>query len=532
MEVVLNEMFFEKPDDVYGYLANYFSRLSRPPVINRLLGKEVYDGKGQVTVQAEVFCTIKNEEKSAGSAVISSRGASRGEASQAPGTANDNGGRKESVATAVRWINESLCTVLQGFEPRDQAGVDKVLSDFYMARFLEDQERQMREKENQQSHEPVPEPARPATSVTKDKKGGEKGKKANSTEKPVPPAEPLEPVLPGSMAIGTVSLAVAKTAAELLGIPLYQHITALKHQQFSGEIHMPLPMVTLLSCGKRSPGKLNLMEEVIVIPKAGQAIREFLAMVLEFQREITRIMNAASKTGPVSNAVSDSGALVIGYDRPEQPLDLVTEASRNLGFVLGDVMYLAINCSAHDLMDYPKGKYDAITGSPKSPNELVELYEFLTSKYPALIALIDPLRKEDQEQWERLSSALGHTYLLSEALSKPGGSHTLPGIRGFILKQTNEVTVTDLIEFTRQLECAVTVVGTTNGEPCDSSLSDLAVGLGVKFVKLGGLCQGERLTKYNRLISIEEELAQRGILGSQKCGFPLGVGELEEPSST
>ncbi|XP_061084713.1 enolase 4 isoform X2 [Conger conger] len=492
MEVVLNEMFFEKPDDVYGYLANYFSRLSRPPVINRVFGKEVYDGKGQLTVQAEVFCTVRNEEKTAGWAVISSHTEPRGGAGQNPGSANGNDRRKEAVMTAVRWINDSLCPMLKGFEPGDQTGVDKLLSDFYLAHFLEDQERQAREKDNQQSSEPVPEPATPPKSAVKDKKG-----KKNSTEKPIPPAEPPVPVLPGSVAVGTVSLAVAKAGAEIGGVPLYHHITTLKRPQFSGEIHMPLPMVTVLSCGRLSPGKLNLMEEVMVLPKAGQTIKQ-----------------------PALNAVSDSGALVIGYDRPEQPLDLISEASHNLGFVLGDVMSLAINCAGHELMDYQKGKYDAITGSPKSPNELVELYESLTSKYPAVIALIDPFRKEDQEQWERLSSVLGNTYLLSEAVSKTSGSHTLPGTRGFILQQTNEVTVTDLIHLTRQLEGAVTVVGTTNGEPCDDSLSDLAVGLGVTLVKLGGLYHGERLTKYNRLISIEEELAQQGRLG---MAFSLSV---------
>ncbi|XP_036402648.1 enolase 4 [Megalops cyprinoides] len=517
MECVLNEMFFEKPDDVYGYLANYFSRLSAPPVISRILGKEVYDGKGQLTIQAEIFCTIKNEEKSVCSAVISSHCEARDGSVQDPGTINESDKRKDSVTTALRWINEPLSTLLKGFEPRDQTGVDKVLRDFFMARFLEDQERQSQEKANQQASDPVPAPT-PPNVASKDKKGGEKGKKSNNAEKPVPPPEPPVPVLPGCMAFGSVSMAVAKAAAQLEGIPLYQHVTALTQKQFTKEIHIPLPMVTLLSCGKMSPGKLNLMEEVIVIPKAGQSVRQFVTKVLELQREITRMVNAAAKTGPAVNAVSDCGALVIGYDRPEQPLDLVTEASNNLGFVLGDEMYLAINCAAHDLMDYQKGKYDVITGASKSPDELVDMYEVLTSKYPALIALIDPLRKEDQEQWQKLSSMLGQSYLLSEDSSKPVSPHSNegmlppPGIKGFILKQTNQTTVTDLIEITQQLEDAVTIIGTTSGETCDDSLADLAVGLGVKFVKLGGLCRGERLTKYNRLISIEEELAQQGIL--------------------
>ncbi|CDQ70438.1 unnamed protein product [Oncorhynchus mykiss] len=133
---------------------------------------------------------------------------------------------------ALHWIHESLNTILKGSDPCDQTGVDKILSDFFMARYLEDQDIRNREKENPPPSVPVPEPS-PPTAPPKDKKGGDKGKKGNSTEKPIPPPEPSELVLPGSMAIGSVSLAVAKTGALLQCLPLYKYIKALRNQQVS-----------------------------------------------------------------------------------------------------------------------------------------------------------------------------------------------------------------------------------------------------------------------------------------------------------
>ncbi|XP_019902970.1 enolase 4 isoform X2 [Esox lucius] len=494
IECILNDMFFDQPDDIYGYLTT-------------------------------------------GSAVISSHSEDSTDPSDGNNISNDK--RRDSVNVALHWIHESLSTILKGSDPCNQTAVDQILCDFFMARFLEYQDVRNRETENQPPGMPVPEPS-PSAAHPKDKKGGDKGKKGNSTEKPVPRPEPSEPVLPGSMAIGSVSLAVAKTGAVLQDVPLYKYITVLRNQQpYPKEIRIPVPLVTLLSCGKLSPGKLNLLEEVIVIPKAGQRLKQVITMVLELQKEMTKIINSASKTGPMLTTVSDSGALVVGFERPEQPLDLISEASNTLGLGLGEEIHLALNCAAHNLMDYPKGKYDVITGIPKTPDELVDMYEALISKYPAVVALIDPLRKEDVEQWERLSNAVGASCSLLSDVSKPQvhGSHedppSLPGVTGYILNQTNAFTVTDLIRVATEHKGAV-IIGTTSGEPCsDDSLSDMVVGLGVGYVKLGGLGRGERLTKYNRLISIEEELAQQGILDSrQQHTSPLFVGGTDKQSST
>ncbi|MGH0149330.1 UNVERIFIED_CONTAM: hypothetical protein FKN15_019545 [Acipenser sinensis] len=408
IEDVLNSMFYKKPDDVYGYLANCFSNFSKPPRISNLVGKEVYDGKGQPAVQVEVLCTIQSNEKSICSAAISSHCEPLGSDYALPEAWEmDDTKRKESVSIALQWINKPLAALLKGHEPADQLKADTLLSDFFQVHVAEKQE-QMEEKKKQQElmvaveSEPLPPPQPSPAANKKEKRASGKGKKTSVPEKPIPPAEPQELVLPGSMAVGSVSLAVCKAAAILSSIPLFQHIFTINHQQqMMKDIQMPIPMISLLSCGKSSPGKLNLMKEVIVIPKPGLTFRQ-----------------------PILKTVSDLGALVIGFERLEQPLDLIREASKSLELTVGEDLHLAINCAAHELIDYQKGKYEVMTGT-------------------------------------------------------------------------------------------------------------LAVGVGARFIKLGGLCRGERVTKYCRLLSIEDELARQGALGpAEKHEFPVLTGETEaDPSS-
>nr|XP_005995799.1 PREDICTED: enolase-like protein ENO4 [Latimeria chalumnae] len=511
IEEVLNSMFYEKPDDIYGYLVNYFSKFLKAPIISRLVGRKELDGKGQLTVGAEVFCIIKNKEKCVSSGIIS--GQLENNALPESREANDEA-RKESVNVALDWINESLSSLFKGLTPDNQHEADKLL------RYL-------------------PVPLLPAIGQPKEKKGSGRGKKSTTPEKKIPPEEPPEPAIQGCTAIGAVSLAVAKTAAKLKKIPLYFYIASLKHQEVinPSNFSMPWPMVTLMDCGKSSPGKLNLMKEVIVVPKPGLKLKQSINMIQDLQNQIIKLLNLMSKTGTAIKSVSENGCLVLGFDRWEQPLDLIQEACKNEGIVLGEDMYVAINCNAHELMDYKRGKYEVITGTFKSPDEIVGLYVDFLNRYPSVIALFDPLRKEDIEQWGKLCSAVSpKCYLIAEAaaktVSKLLASNDLrnPLSSGPVLKQTNETTVSDLIEITKLLEDHkyVTVIGTSGVEVCDDSIIDMAVGLEVCFVKLGGLSRGERVTKYNRLLAIEEELAQRGTLGQgQAYDFPVLTEDLQ-----
>ncbi|XP_026998771.2 enolase 4 isoform X3 [Tachysurus fulvidraco] len=523
LETVLNQMFVSKPNDVYGYLANYFSSLSHTPVISAVVGREVYDARGEAALQVEVYCIVRNEEKLVCNAVVS------GVDGDVTGAWNAvaNGNHQASVEVALEWIRDQLCPMLHGSNPTQQIHLDKQLSDFYMARYLEDQDRRNREKkaEEEETIEPTPDTNTvQAPDSSKGKKEAQKGKKGSAPEKPLPPPEKPEPMLPGAMAVGALSMALAKSAASLTATPLYKHILTLRDHQ-AGRVFLPMPLVSVLSCGKASAGKLNLLEEVILLPTVPHRTREIIRMCRDVQREIRRIATAG-KSESVSVGLSESGAIQLGLERPEQALDLLMEACTNLGLPIGTELRLVINCSAHVLMDYSKGKYEVMSGTLKSPDELVEMFVGLISKYPAIVALVDAFRKEDVEQWQKLSSIIGQScYLIADAAYRPclcsnEGKPRPPGVTWVTVRHRSEMTLTDLIHAVTEQTEEETILAMSCEEIGDDSMIDVAVGLGVSFIKLGGLTGGGRMNKYNRLHRIEQELEEQGTLGMRKVKLP------------
>ncbi|KAG7462380.1 hypothetical protein JOB18_031697 [Solea senegalensis] len=453
IEKVLNQLFLLQPADIHGYMANYFANLSAPPRINRLKGWEVYDTRGQLSVEVEVFCIIQNKEQSMCSASVSSCFGLKE-------TSEDWRAKADHVMTAVQWIKEPLNCMLKDQNPCDQSQVDQTLSNFIKARYQEEEDRQKKKKEEEEEEEKeecgsassseVLFPPSPPAAPAKDKKSADKGKKNSVVEKPLPPAEPPEPVLPGSLAIGSLSLAVAKTGAKLKDVPLYRYIAALREPESPAQFHIPTCLVTLLSCGKTSPGKLSLMEEVILIPKVGQRVKQIITMTSELQKEMMRIMNTSTKAGAAHVALHESGAPAVSFERPEQPLELIAEACANLGLELGKDFHLAVNCAARQLVDYSKGKYEVSAGVLKSPDELVDMYHVLISKNPAVVALIDPIRKEDKDQWEKLRNVIGNTCSLLCDTTYESKAPPPPGVTGHILKHVHDITVSDLVRITSE----------------------------------------------------------------------------------
>ncbi|NWZ68210.1 ENO4 Enolase, partial [Acrocephalus arundinaceus] len=541
MEEALNALFPLRPEDLYGELANYLSKFSKVPVICKLVGRKVLDGVGQPTLEVEIYCTVKNYEKRICSTVMATH-------SQIPENAlpeiieADEKERNDSVHTAVEWVNESLNTMLRDLDPTDQCQADKMLGEYFANKVeekteLEKQEEEgEEEKEEEETAKVAPTPALgPPAPKSKPKKGG-KGKKVSEEVKPIPPAEPAEPVLCGSLAIGGTSLAIAKAGATILHVPLYLHTALLKHNQESPkEMTLPLPMVTLLNCEKNSPAKLRLVKEVMLIPPAELSLKEGIERVLDIQKEMTRLLESPGKMvqskmlifflfcfqPPTLKGISHLGCLTTGYDSLEQLLLLMQTACNNISLELGTDMYLALNCAAHELMDYDKQKYEILTGTFKSPDEMVAMYVEMIDKFPFIIALIDPLRKEDREQWSSICCALGSKcYLIAEDAAtrisklKTDQNINIATCSGVVLKYINQTKVSDLIELSGILDGQrhITILGSPDGESSDESLVDLAVGLGARFLKLGGLCRGERVAKYNRLLAIEEELAANGAL--------------------
>ncbi|KAM8924765.1 enolase 4 [Pelodytes ibericus] len=523
LEQALNSTFYLRPRDVYGHLANYFEELSQAPVISDIRGRKVLGGTGNPAIEVEICCTVKNIDKTVCSTIMTA------DMDFASHEALDAGEKERitSVDTAIEWIKNELNPLIKGIPPNEQSRIDQLLSGYFRPKREEEKDRlRMIQEANPSPKSSIPTPTvspKPAK-----KKGSGKGKKTTVVEKPIPPQNPPEPVVPGSLAIGAVSLAIAKSNAVLNKTPLYLHIAALKNEQMPTEFIMPAPMISLLSSGKSSPGKLNLMKEVIVIPKPGHTLQQGLDMALSLQNHIAKQLSSISKTAPAIKNVSPLGCLLLGCDRIDQPLDLICEACKHLGLVPGTDLHLALNCAAHELMDYNKGKYEVVSGTLKTPDEMVDMYLDLINRYPSVLALLDPLRKEDILQWQNLDKALASKcYVVSDVASVSvsglleGGNTNIPSSAGTVIKYTNETTISELLEVWKRIEGEkhVAILGCTSEESTDTSLADLAAGLGARFIKLGGLLRGERTTKYNRLLAIEEELRGSGTLGTN--GFIL-----------
>ncbi|GAB1302574.1 Enolase 4 [Apodemus speciosus] len=566
LEELLNSTFYLQPADVYGHLAeraNYFSKLAKPPSICKIVGKAILDGLGLPTLQVEISCTIQNFPKYICSVAIPTHFEVVENA--LPEVLDvEEAERDQAVSTAVQWINQFITEELWGLVPSNQAEADHRLRIFFEHKVQEDKERKELERSQEESVPapppviPPPPPPPPAPSKKKGQKAGKlnlhktnrkltvlnadrnlnlQGRRDTLLEKPILPPEPPEPVLHGSMAIGAVSLAVAKASATLASTPLYLTLALLKHDQVRAAAHIHNAFAdgicTELWEVITWEAKFNERSDLYSQSWIDNQTNWSIELLLEIQKQVNRAMETLpppkpeTKKGhnggkraqpPITGKVSHLGCLTINYDTIEQPLLLIQGICSNLGLELGVNFHLAINCAGHELMDYSKGKYEVMVGTYKSAAEMVELYVDLINKYPSIIALIDPFRKEDSEQWDSLYAALAsRCYIIAGAASRSISklleyrNTSTPKSNGLILKHTNQTTVSDLVEITHLINGKKHLVfGSADSESSDDSLVDLAVGLGARFIKLGGLSRGERMTKYNRLLAIEEELIHSG----------------------
>ncbi|NXW01745.1 ENO4 Enolase, partial [Fregetta grallaria] len=527
--------------------ANYFSKFSKAPVICKLVGRKVLDGVGQPTLEVEIYCTVKNYEKRICSTVMSSH-SEIPENALPETTEADEKERNDSVNAAVEWVNESLNIMLRDLKPTDQCKVDKMLGEYFTKKVEEKKEIQKQEEEEAEAALALTSCTPSATALPGKNKAAKPGwKKVSVAERTIPPAEPVESVLCGSLAIGGTSLAVAKAGAIISRIPLYLHIALLKCNQDSPKgITLPLPMVTLLNCEKISPAKLKLAKEVMLVPPVQLSLKQGIERILDIQKETMRLLEppgkvpspqlADTKKGRAHNTgkkappqalkrISHLGCLITGCDNLEQPLLLMQTACNNIGLELGTDMYLAINCAAHKLMDYVS-YFEYLFCWMKNKKLFTQVY-FCNSFTPLDAYFSILLHYICCFLQTTLTFLYAATYISKLKIDQ---NVNIPTCSGVVLKYINQTTVSDLTELTGLLDGQrhITILGSPDGESSDDSLVDLAVGLGARFIKLGGLSRGERVTKYNRLLAIEEELAKNRTLREANLEF-IAFAEESQP---
>ncbi len=305
----------------------------------------------------------------------------------------------------------------------------------------------------------------------------------------------------GANAILGVSMAVAKAAAESLGLPLYQYLGGVNAKL------LPVPMMNILNGGKHADNNVDI-QEFMVMPVGAANFAEALRM----GTEIFHNLKAVLKGRGLNTAVGDEGGFAPNLKSNEEALQVIVEAIEKAGYKPGEQVYLALDVAATELFN--DGKYNlAGDGKILTSEEMIAFYEDLVNKYP-IISIEDGLSEDDWEGWKKLTDRLGkRIQLVGDDLFVTNIDKLAQGIAtstaNAILIKLNQIgTVTETLDAIEMAKRAgyTAVVSHRSGETEDATIADLVVAANAGQIKTGAPSRTDRVAKYNQLLRIEEEL--------------------------
>ena len=323
----------------------------------------------------------------------------------------------------------------------------------------------------------------------------------------------------GANAILGVSLAVARAAANSVGLPLYKYLGGPSAST------LPVPMVNILNGGKHAEGSSVDMQEFMVMPVGAPSFRE----CLRWSAEVFHMLKKVLADNGYPTMVGDEGGYGPSLKSNAEALELIAEAVKKAGYKLGSDIYLAMDPASTEF--YENGKYVlAGEGSTLSSEEMVDWYANAAGKYP-IISLEDGLSEDDWEGWQKLTARLGdRMQLVGDDLYVTNTERLDRGIResagNSILVKLNQIgTLTETLDAVEMAHRAgfTAVISHRSGETSDSFVSDLVVATGAGQIKTGAPSRMDRVEKYNQLLRIEEELGEAArFAGKSAFGRRLG----------
>jgi enolase len=309
----------------------------------------------------------------------------------------------------------------------------------------------------------------------------------------------------GANAILGVSLAVAKAAANELGLPLYRYVGGV-----SGNT-LPVPMMNIINGGSHSDAPIAFQEFMIMPVKA-----ENFTHAMQIGTEIFHNLKKVLHDRGLSTAVGDEGGFAPTFDGTEDALDTIKKAVENAGYKFGEEVMIALDCAASEF--YVNGKYDYTKfegdkGSIRTSQEQADYLAELASKYP-IISIEDGMYEDDWEGWKYLTEKIGDkVQLVGDDLYVTNVERLARGIEqgiaNSILIKVNQIgTLTETIAAVNMAHNAgyTSVMSHRSGETEDNTIADLAVALNCGQIKTGSASRSDRMAKYNQLLRIEEEL--------------------------
>ncbi|MBF6622785.1 MAG: phosphopyruvate hydratase [Pseudomonas stutzeri] len=310
----------------------------------------------------------------------------------------------------------------------------------------------------------------------------------------------------GANAILAVSLAAAKAAAQDQDLPLYAHIANLNGTP--GQYSMPVPMMNIINGGEHADNNVDI-QEFMVQPVGAKTFSDALRMGTEIFHNLKAVLQARG----LSTSVGDEGGFAPNLASNEDALAAIAEAVEKAGYKLGADVTLALDCASSEF--YKDGKYDlAGEGKVFDAAGFADYLAGLAQRYP-IISIEDGMDESDWDGWKVLTDKIGekvqlvgddlfvtNTRILKEGIEK--------GIGNSILIKFNQIgSLTETLEAIQMAKAAgyTAVISHRSGETEDHTIADLAVGTAAGQIKTGSLCRSDRVSKYNQLLRIEEQLA-------------------------
>lgn len=303
----------------------------------------------------------------------------------------------------------------------------------------------------------------------------------------------------GANAILSVSLAVCHAAADYFQMPLYRYIGGIRSKT------LPHPMMNILNGGAHADNKIDV-QEFMIVPVIESSFKNYVEICATIYHNLKKIL----KSKGLNSNVGDEGGVAPNLNSTKEALDIIIEAINSAGYKAGKDVCIALDVAASEF--YNDGLYN-IENESKTTGEMIEFYKKLISEYP-IISIEDPLAEEDWDGFSKLMSEIGNKIqIVGDDLYVTNPKRLEKGIKqkasNAILIKLNQIgTVTETLETIKlaQENGYNPVISHRSGETDDTTISDLAVAVGAKYIKTGAPARGERVAKYNQLLRIEEDL--------------------------
>ncbi len=314
----------------------------------------------------------------------------------------------------------------------------------------------------------------------------------------------------GANAVLGVSMAVARAAAQSLGLPLYRYLGG------ANAVTMPVPMLNIINGGEHANNSVDF-QEYMIMPIGFDKFSDGLQASAEVYHQLKKIIDDMGE----STAVGDEGGFAPNLKSNEEPLSIIVEAIEKAGYIPGEEIAIAMDVAASELTN-DEGKYVLKSENRElTSSELTAYYAEMCDKYP-IVSIEDGLSEDDWEGWKEHTEVLGdriqlvgddlfvtNVAILAEGIEK--------GIANSILIKPNQIgSVSETMQTVRlaQRSGYTCVMSHRSGESEDTFIADFAVALNTGEIKTGSTARSDRIAKYNRLLQIERELGQFEYLGA------------------